>query len=324
MKLTAGLILCAALGQAQAPSFEVAAIRPASFPTPDTMRSGKFNPGLKINGLSLDWGFATLADLIPYAYRVKSFQVTGPSWMRESRWNIVAKLPEGSSQDQAPEMIQALLAERFKLTIHREKRDQPVYELVVGKGGPKLDAAAAEDDAKPEPQGPFPGGPPFGAPMGATGARISPGQNCAMHMELNKLTMSAFADTLSPFLDRPVVDQTGLKGDYKVTLDLPMEVMFAMMQNQIRNNGLPPPGPGGPGGPGGGPGGPGGGPPGGGRGPMAGCPDPGAALANGGADTSSTAPIFQAVQHLGLKLQPKKAPFDTIVVDHLEKIPTEN
>jgi uncharacterized protein (TIGR03435 family) len=304
-------ILCAAalaIGTAwpQSPIFEVAAIRPASFPTPETMRSGKFNAGMKINGLSLDFGFVTLADLIPYAYRVKSFQVTGPSWMRESRWNIVAKLPEGSSQDQAPEMIQALLAERFKLTIHREKREQPVYELIVGKGGPKLEPPASEDDAKQDPPGPFPGGPPFGGPMGATGARISPGQNCAMHMELNKSTMSAFADTLTPFLDRPVVDQTGLKDDYKITLDLPMEVMFAMMQNQGRG-----------GGPGGGPGGPGGGPRGG--GPPPGCPDPGTA-----ASDASSAPIFQAVQHLGLKLQPKKTPFDTIVVDHLEKTPTDN
>jgi uncharacterized protein (TIGR03435 family) len=308
MKLTAGLILCAALAHAQAPTFEVAAIRPATFPTPDTMRSGKFNPGLKINGLSLDWGFATLADLIPYAYRVKSFQVTGPSWMRESRWNIIAKLPEGASPDQAPEMIQALLAERFKLTVHHDKREQPVYELIVGKGGPKLEASVEGDELKPEPPGPFPGGPPFPGPLGGAGARVSPGENCAMHMEFPKAKMSTLADTLTPFVDRPVIDQTELKGDYKITLDLPMEVMFAMMQNQG----------GGPRGPGGPPGGPGGGGPRGG-GPPVGCPDPGTA-----ASDASSAPIFQAVQHLGLKLQARKAPFDTIVVDHLDKTPTDN
>jgi uncharacterized protein (TIGR03435 family) len=146
-----------------------------------------------------------------------------------------------------------------------------------------------------------------------------------MHMEFTKLTMPALADTLTPFLDRPVVDSTGLKGTYKLTLDLPMEVMFAMMQNMARNSGMGfGPGGRGPDGPGGrGPDGPGGrgfdGP---GRG-FAGCPDPGAALANGGLDTSNIA-IFQAVQQLGLKLQPRKAPFDTIVVDRLEKTPTEN
>jgi uncharacterized protein (TIGR03435 family) len=172
--IVAGLVLWAAIGSAQTPTFEVAAIRPASFPTPETMRSGQFRAGMKINGLSLDWGFVTLADLIPYAYRVKSFQVTGPSWMRESRWNILAKLPEGATQDQAPEMIQALLAERFKLTIHRDKREQPVYDLIVGKGGPKLEASVEGEEISPQPQGPFPGGPPFGGPMGDRGARVSP------------------------------------------------------------------------------------------------------------------------------------------------------
>jgi Protein of unknown function (DUF3738) len=102
--------------------------------------------------------------------------------------------------------------------------------------------------------------------------------------------------------------------------------MFSMMQNMVRTLGLPGPGQGGfggPGGPGGGPGGgrgPGDGPPGG-RG-FAGCPDPGAALASG--SDASNAPIFQAVQKLGLKLQARKAPFDTIVVDHLERTPSEN
>ena len=139
-------------------------------------------------------------------------------------------------------------------------------------------------------------------------------------MEFSKLTMQTLADTLTTFLDRPVVDGTELKGNYKIALDLPMEVMLAMMQNMVRSAGLPPPGQfGGPGGPGGG--GPGG--RGGFGGGLSGCPDPGAALGAGASDTSN-APIFQAVQRLGLKLQARKAPFDTIVVDHLEKTPTEN
>lgn len=363
--ITVGLIFSAALAvkilhaqaQAAAPAFEVAAIRAASLPTPDTMRSGQFRIGSRIDGGRLDFNFVSLSDLLPYAFRVKSFQVAGPSWIRESRWNIQATLPDGASKDQVPEMMQTLLAERFKLSIHREKREQPVYELVAGKGAIKLepsestgdsgDSAAGLPGPGPFPGLPFPGpptgpgngGPSNGGPadgrgglggrgpltFGAAGssARMSPSANCGMHMEFTKLTMPGLADTLTPFLDRPVVDATGLKGTYKLTLDLPLEVMFAMMQNMTRSAGMPPPGQGG--GPGGrGPDGPGGrgfgdGP---GRGP-AGCPDPGAALAGGGPDTSNTA-IFQAVQQLGLKLQARKAPFDTIVVDHLEKTPTEN
>ena len=349
--ISAGVCRAQAQPQTAAAVFEVAAIRAASLPTPDTVRSGQFRIGSRINGASLDFNFVSLADLLPYAFRVKSFQIAGPSWMRESRWNIQAKLPEGASQDQVPEMMQALLVERFQLSIHREKREQPVYELIAGKGPLKLEPSEARADTDSSaislpgavPGLPFPGPPPGpgngpngdgrGGPGGRGGfvagdgtARMSPGANCGMHMEFSKLTMAALADTLTPFLDRPVVDSTGLKGTYKLTLDLPMEVMFAMMQNMARNGGMPfgaggrgPDGPGGrgPDGPGGrGPDGPGG------RG-LAGCPDPGAALANGGLDTSNTA-IFQAVQQLGLKLQPRKAPFDTIVVDRLEKTPTEN
>ncbi len=156
---------------------------------------------------------------------------------------------------------------------------------------------------------------------GANGstARITPGDGCALHLELSKLTMQDLADTLAPFLDKPVIDATELKGTYKATLDLPMEVMFTMMQNMMRANGLPTPGQGGFGrGPGDGGGrGPGGGP----GGPQ-GC-DPGEAAANGGADTSSAA-LFRAVQKLGLRLQARKAPFDAIVIDRIEKTPTDN
>jgi uncharacterized protein (TIGR03435 family) len=147
---------------------------------------------------------------------------------------------------------------------------------------------------------------------------MSQSDGCEMHLELSKLAMQDFAETLTPFLDKPVVDATGLKGAYKATLDLPVEVMFTMMQNTMRANGLPDPGQGGFGGGRG----PGDGGPGGGRGGPQGC-DPGASLANGGGDNSN-APIFRAVQKLGLKLEARKAPFDTIIVDHVEKTPTDN
>jgi uncharacterized protein (TIGR03435 family) len=321
------------------PSFDVVSIRSADLPTPETMRSGQFRTGTTISGGTADFQFVTLADLLPYAYRVKSFQVIGPSSLRESRWNIRAKLADGASQDQVPEMVQAMLVDRFKLAIHHEKRELPVYELVVLKGGPKLEPADAPDAASANttaatlgPPGLFPfggppggrgpdGGPPNGDGRGggrgaafksADGTvRMSPDENCGMRLEFTQLTMSGLADTLTPFLDRPVIDGTSVKGSYKASLKLPMEIMFAMMQNQIRNANLPPPG-GGFGGPGGGPGGPGG---------PGGC-DPGQAL-GGNSDTSNAA-LFQAIQKLGLKLQTKKAPFDAIIVDHVEKTPSDN
>jgi uncharacterized protein (TIGR03435 family) len=152
--------------------------------------------------------------------------------------------------------------------------------------------------------------------------RMSPDEKSGMRVEFKSLTMSGLADMLAPFLDRPVIDGTGIKGSYQASLKLPMDLMFAMMQNTIRNANLPPPpdiGPGGRG-PGGGFGGPGAGP-GGGPGGFGGC-DPGAAL-NANSDTSSAA-LFKAVQQLGLKLQARKAPLDAVIVDHFEKTPSEN
>ncbi len=133
-----GVILLVGIAVAQAPpaapAFEVAAIKAAGMPTPDTMRSGQFRTGTKINAQSADFEFVTLADLVPYAYGVKSFQVAGPASMRETRWNIAARLPDGASQDQVPEMMRALLIDRFKLAVHHEKREQPVYELSDREG----------------------------------------------------------------------------------------------------------------------------------------------------------------------------------------------
>ncbi len=339
--LTGAALAASAVAAQTPPSFEVAVIRAAGLPTPETFRSGQFRAGTTIDAGRADFEFVSLADLLPYAFRVKSFQVSGPEWMRGSRWNIQAKLPDGASQNQVPEMMQALLADRFNLAVHHEQREQPVYELVVAKGGPKLAVAEAGDDAPNSglpgffgglggPPGPPPGGPPGGPPGadgrggrgrfvvgGANGTRITPNDNCGMRLELTRVTMAALADTLTPFLERPVLDATELKGPYKVVLDLPMEVMFGMMQNMTRTAGMPMPGPGG-----GGFGGPGrgDGPGGGGRGgPLAGCVDQLAAGTDG-----SNAALFQAVQKLGLKLQQRKAPFDTIVVDRLEKTPAEN
>jgi uncharacterized protein (TIGR03435 family) len=363
--IAAGVVLSMVVGlapaQAPKPTFEAVAIRSADLPTPDTMRSGQFRVGTTINQGSADFEFMTLADLLPYAYRVKSFQVIGPQSLRESRWRIRAKLPEGASKDQIPEMVQAMLVDRFKLAVHHEKRELPVYELVVLKGGPKLKPAETSDvvtadDAVPGPPGLFPfggpgSGPPGGGPAGGRGAgaggnngpptgdgrggrgmmigsatgsvQISPDENCGMHLEFKSLTMSGLADTLSPFLDKPVIDGTGIKGSYQASLKLPMDLMFAMMQNTIRNANLPPPpggaGPGdGPGGRGGGPGGRGG--PGGGPGGF-GC-DAGGTV--GSDSDASSAALFKAVQQLGLKLQARKAPIDVIVVDRFEKTPSEN
>ena len=89
----------------------------------------------------------SLADLIRVAYRVKPYQLSGPDWMTAERFDVLAKMPEGATREQVPEMLKALLAEPFKLAVHRESKEHAVYALVVGKGGPKLKESAPDADA---------------------------------------------------------------------------------------------------------------------------------------------------------------------------------
>jgi uncharacterized protein (TIGR03435 family) len=310
------------------PAFEVAVIKPAGPFSLDKMFAGQVHMG-SIKGSEATFQFVSLTDLLTYAYHVKLYQISGPTWLRDGRWDIVAKLPEGASQNQVPEMMQSLLVERFKLAAHRESRESPAYELIVDKGGPKLKASPPDDNSaanKTDPPsgapalslGGFPGGAGnmrfnndgrgliTGGPNGTT--RVSPAPTGGMRFEMSEMTMPAFAEMLTPFVDRPVIDGTALKGAFQVTLDIPFEAMFRVIQNQGGGAALQS---GFAGFPGGGFGGLPGGPPGAGN-PVGATSDP------------APSSIFQALQQLGLRLQSRKAPVDTIVIDHLEKNPSDN
>jgi uncharacterized protein (TIGR03435 family) len=317
----AGIVSGAALCQ-QAPAaaplaFEVATIKPSE---PITAGPGKvmIRMGVQNDGAMVNYNGMTLKALVQNAYSVKDYQVTCPPWMDEQRYNISAKLPDGANKDQAPEMLQNLLKERFKVTLHSEKKDHPIYALVVGKGGPKLKAAEVSADgpgapaASAPPPPPPPGGPRETAVAGALGGRgpMPPGGMSMRfgpnggHLETKAVTLSRFAENISRFLDRPVVDQTGIEGNYDFGLDISPEEMGGMMA-QMKGAMMMAGGPG----------------PMGAGGAVAGGP-------HGGPDGPPNAPeggsIFQSVQRYGLKLEPKKAPMDMIAIDSAEKTPTEN
>lgn len=308
-------------------SFEVASIRPAAPPTLETMRSGQFHAGSKIEGTHLDFGFVSMTDLLIYAFRVKRYQLSGPDWARNSMWNILASLPEGSSTDKAPEMMQRLLADRFGLTFHREQHDQAVYALQVAPGGVHMEASKGEDFKIWD--GSFPG---FRFNTGILrdneiiSGRILDQPNCNERWEFVPLPMSTFADALTMFLDKPVVDQTDLKGNYILALDINADTQYAMDQNMARNRGLPAPGARGGGGGGRGGGGGGGADSNASPAPpiqgLAACMQ--AAIEHSGGMDGTIAMLFQAVQKLGLRLQQTRAPIPTFVVDHLEKTPSAN
>ncbi len=307
-RISASLVLAAgaAMGQTAAPgpAFEVASVKPAAPLDRSQILSGQMHIGMKIDAARVDIGGMSLADLIRVAYRVKPYQVSGPDWMTAERFDVLAKMPEGATREQVPEMLQALLAERFKLAVHRESKEHAVYALVVGKGGPKLKESAPGADA------PAGGDAPAALDVSVSGrgentqvsissgqigtAHMSMGPNGIMRLEAPKMNMAALADLLSRFFDRPVVDLTGLKGTYQVALDLSMEDL----RNAARTIGMMGPGMGG--------------------GREGTRPPSDAASDPGGLS------IFAAVQQLGLKLEPRKEPLDLIVIDHLEKTPTEN
>jgi len=286
-------------------AFEVASVKPAVPPGREPiicLIPCSVGERLTVEGSRVNIRFMSLFNLMLTAYRIRAHQLSGPDWMRSQRFDIVAKMPDGGTREKVPEMLQALLAERFKLTIHRETKEQPVYALVVGKNGPKLQESAANADA-PLPD--TPGGRALYTPGGdarmdangnvsVTGGVLGPirggrGADGAPQFELLKVTMAGLAQLVTPHVERPVVDMTGLTGSYRF--------VFA----------LPPPGAGG----GGGRKGPGDAPSG---------------------DRTDAAPptnpfddaIFKAIENVGLKLEARKAPVETIVVDHLEKAPTDN
>jgi uncharacterized protein (TIGR03435 family) len=320
---------CLALGQTvdKTLTFEVASIKPAPPPVPDgrgrIMIAGPSGgPGTKDPG-RIHYPFMSLKNLLMSAYDVKNFQISGPPWLDTERFDITATMPPETTKEQFRVMLQNLLAERFKLTIHRETKDLPMYSLLVAKGGPKMTESAPPappkegDDAPPPPP---PSRPKIGAdgfpelPAAITGRAgifnmMMPGRG---RMIGSQQTMHDLADRLSGQLSRPVTDETELAKKYDFTLTYSTEGLSMMGPMGP----MPPPGGGGGGvavavaGPAGG----GGGGAGGGGTPAASQPE-----------AEAPPDIFHAIQaQLGLRLESKKGPVELIVIDHMEKTATDN
>ena len=319
-------------------TFEVASVKPATPPSNPgmlmiRMRGG---PGTPDPG-QISYSNVTQRLLLAKAYGVQDYQISGPAWLDSERYEVVAKVPKGTTEEQFKVMLQNLLAERFQLTLHHETRKLPLYALVVAKSGPKLKEAAPLDPnadatakeganaaggaAPPPPPGPPPDagfGPPAGGGMGRPPMslpRMPPGMprgGVAMMMMPgrarligNAASISKLADALARQLGSPVSDETGLKGDYDFTLEFDPEGSLGGRGGMMRMLG-PPPG-------GGGGGAPGGGASASGEGPSANPPE------------SDAATLFTALQdQLGLKLEQKRGPLDVLVIDHSEKSPLEN
>jgi uncharacterized protein (TIGR03435 family) len=206
--------------------FEVASIRPS--PPHPGLSPGMVpapivdgGPGTTHPG-QVNYTDIQLSSLIVEAYGVRHDQVSGPGWPYVQRFDITAKIPDGATKEQFKLMLQNLLAERFNLQLHHESRILPVYALTVAKNGPKLKESAK--DVPPElPPGKFTSRVDEKGfvvlPPDFTGVRGMP-SNGHMRWTAQRVFMSEVTRLLN--LDHPVVDQTGLTGEYDFKLDYAM------------------------------------------------------------------------------------------------------
>ena len=286
---TAVLVSVSAFGQAPAarPEFEVASIKVSPPIAPATV-----SIGVHIDGARVSYNFLSLKDYIRIAYGVKLHQVVGPDWIASERYDIAATLPAGARREQVPDMMQALLADRFQVKIHRDSKEFAVYALTVGKGGLKMKESAPDPENDSGAAGK--GAVDVTASGSAAGTTINFGRGSYLTFANNKfegrkLTMASFADSLGRFADRPVVDMTELKGNYDFTIEFSPEDFRAMQIRAAISAGVVLP------------------------------PQVLQMVESASGDSLPT-----ALQTIGLKLESRKAPIEVLVIDHAEKTPTAN
>lgn len=191
--LVAGAVVCAG----QPASFEVASVKKSAIAA--THPQGFRIPSTAIRGLTGDRlreSYTSLTELIMQAYEVKDYQISGlPAWggMMGDQFDIEAKAGAAPTAGQVRVMLQGLLAERFRLNVHRAVKELPVYEFSAGSGASRMkevDGPLATGDKRPE--------------SGAI-----------------RMPMETLATMLAVHLDRPVIDRTGLAGkSYEFQFDL--------------------------------------------------------------------------------------------------------
>jgi len=326
------VVSCLALAAAVAPAqtkttFEVASIRPAAPLDRAKLMAAIQNGetprlGARVDGARAEYIYLTLQDLMVVAYNVKPYQVTGPDWLAGQHFDIFAKLPDGASKDDAPRMLQALLEDRFRLALHRENKEHPMLALIVGEGGPKMKKSPenppAIDAAAPlkpgEKQIDTPDGPIRATAgkdgvsgtinMGAKGSQTisTDADKKSIRIEASQLTMERLAAMLTALSQanggQEVKDMTGLKGNYQVALSFALADMRSDVRSVVQEKmGAP-------------------GPP---------ADAAGAAMpADAASDPGGVSSLLQSLKSMGLKLESRKVMVEQLVIDHIERMPTEN
>ena len=295
------------LAQCSGQTFEVASVKPVG---PLAAALGKRQPGDARVGFSggpgtndqgrLSCHLCVMTLMLTEAYSLQPYQLS-PSWKDSfETFELSAIVPLGATKEQVRLMLQNLLAERFKLATHFQKKEMQVYDLVVAKSGPKLKesvetAIAGDSSGNSRPPAPV-GEAAFDSdgfvvrPPGSPNpkGRLEIGRGGKARIRAEGETMQDLAERLSSLIGKPVRDATGLKGKYDYSLTFEAAVIT------------------------------------GGPGNAAPVPEANTPL-SAAADNDLGTPIESQIQsQLGLKLEHKKGLVDILVVDHAEKLPTEN
>ena len=241
----AGLILSCSLCLAADPAFDAASIR---------MTEGGVRPDIQTSPGMLTIRNQSLLVTLGWAYDMPAFQITAPAWLNEERFDILAKAEGGGDETQIKLMLRKLLADRFGLQVHNEQKEMQIYAMTLVNSGPKFPESTTE-------------GPPVFDEKRQSGPPV---------LTAHRVSMTDLAEKISEPLQRPVIDETGLKGRYEIKIDI-----TGYMLDQGNGNGGPPP------------------------------------------DLMSL--LFKGLQdQLGLKLTSKKESVKLLVIDKMEKTPTEN
>ena len=264
--------------QTAAVQFEVASVRPR----PEQPESG-IETVTQFGPRQIRLAYVSLADCVSIAYRVNRDRIVGPDWMGTTRFDLAATVPSGATRQQVPEMLQSLLAQRFRLKTHRETRELPGYTLEHRSA--KLESVALEAQAQDQ---------LFTTTLNGSGAGIfvnlPNGASYALEkdrFEFKSVTMAMLADALSRFVGKPVTDATNLTGVFNIAFDAPNARLLNI--RYAASVGVPVP------------------------------PEP-LQLAN---NTAGEA-LGMGLRRAGFSLEPRRLPVEIIVVDSIDRSPSEN
>jgi uncharacterized protein (TIGR03435 family) len=250
MRTLALLIACAAPAAFCQPSFLAASLKTSDADL-------KSRPMIMADPGRIQYTNVTLRTMLTRAYGLKDYQVKGPDWVSNQLYSLVATMPPDTPDAAFKEMFQRLLEERFQLKLRRTSEEMPVYALIAGKGAPKLTKAEGGDVS-----------------IRTTGGA----------MRAKNASMWNLSNMLGGLLDRPVIDQTGIEGQYDFTLEFGPDATLGPGMRKMSME----------------------------------------ASLSGGGEAAPGQSIFTAIQQLGLKLDAKKAPVEVLIVESGSKVPVEN